>query len=146
MATVCTPPLIFIFIFDQTRLRFFHLIFNLDLTSQTQKKVKRSHGGFLRKMIFFFCLSPLNDSRKLSEICRVSSRSVCLISPATCILDGWNIFHLKGDIHSFVLSTISCLCDIREPRYDQNKLEYEIRKIENIEQSCWNISKKMLTF
>ena len=126
-----TPPLNFFFIFDRTRLRFFHPIFNLDLTSQTQKKVKRSHGSFLRKMIFFFCLSPLNDSRKLSEIYRVSSRSVFLISLATCILEDWNIFHLKGDIHSFVSSTSSFLCDIGEPRYEQNKVGYQISRIRN---------------
>ena len=58
---------------------------------------------------------------------------VCLISLATSMLEGWGIFHLKGDIHSIVSSTSSFLCDIREPRYNQNKMGYEIKKIENIE-------------
>ena len=89
-------------------------------------------------MIFFFCLSPLNDSRKLSEIYRVSSRSVFLISLATCILEDWNIFHLKGDIHSFVSSTSSFLYDIGEPRYEQNKMAYQISRIRNsVLLQCW---------
>ena len=57
-------------------------------------------------------------------------RSFGLISPATNILEGWDIFHLKGDIHSFVLSTSSFLYDIGELRYKQNKIGYQIRRIE----------------
>ena len=58
-------------------------------------------------------------------------RTFCLISPATSILEDWNIFHLKGDTHSFVLSTSSFLCYIREPRYEQNKMGYQISRIRN---------------
>ena len=54
----------------------------------------------------------------------------CLISLATSILEGWDIFHLKGHIHSFVLSTSSFLCDIREPRYGRNKMGYLNEKFE----------------
>ena len=65
-------------------------------------------------------------------------RSFCLISPATSILEGWDIFHLKGDIHSFVSSTSSFLCDIGEPRYEQNKMGYQISRIRNtVLLQCW---------
>ena len=33
------------------------------------------------------------------------------------MLEGWYIFHLKGRIHSSVLSTKTSLYDIREPSY-----------------------------
>ena len=41
---------------------------------------------------------------------------------------------MKGDIHSFVLSTRSFLCEIGEPRYMQNKVRYQIKRIGYIEQ------------
>ena len=41
------------------------------------------------------------------------------------------MFYLKGDIHSFVSSTNSFLCDIGEPRYKQNKMGYQISRIRN---------------
>ena len=36
---------------------------------------------------------------------------------------------MKGDIHSYVLSTSSFLCDIGEPRFRQNNTRYQIIKI-----------------
>ena len=62
-------------------------------------------------------------------------RSFCLISLATNMLEGWDIINLKGGIHSFVLSTKTFLYDIRELRYKQIKMEYEISKCLNIEKS-----------
>ena len=59
------------------------------------------------------------------------SRSYCLISPATSTQKDWDIFHLKGDIHSFVSGTSSFLCDIGESRYKQNKIGYQISRIRN---------------
>ena len=48
------------------------------------------------------------------------------------------MFHLKGDIHSFVSSTSSFLCDIGEPRYKQNKMGYQISRIRNtVLLQCW---------
>ena len=38
------------------------------------------------------------------------------------------IFHLKGEIHSFAWSTTKFLYDIREPRYKQIKIGYQILK------------------
>ena len=38
---------------------------------------------------------------------------------------------MKGDIHSYVFSTSSFLCDIRKLRYRQNKIGYQIIKIVN---------------
>ena len=65
-------------------------------------------------------------------------RSFCLKSLATSILEGWTIFHLKGDIHSFVSSTSSFLCDIWEPWYKQNKMGYQISRIRNtVLLQCW---------
>ena len=57
-----THPLNFFFIFDRTRLRFFYQSFGMDLTSQTQKKVKRSYDSFLRKNNFLFCPSTMSAS------------------------------------------------------------------------------------
>ena len=54
------------------------------------------------------------------------SRSVCLISPATSILE------------DFVSSTSSFLCDVREPRYEENKMGYQISRIRNtVLLQCW---------
>ena len=50
-------------------------------------------------------------------------RSFCLISLATNMLEGWDIIHWKGVIHSFVWSTKTFLFDIRKPRYKQIKME-----------------------
>ena len=38
---------------------------------------------------------------------------------------------MKGDIHSYVFSTSSFLCDIRKLRYRQNNIGYQIIKIVN---------------
>ena len=62
-------------------------------------------------------------------------RSFCLISLAANMLEGWDIIHWKGGIHSFVWSTKTFLCDIWEPRYKQNKIGYQISKCLNIGQS-----------
>ena len=48
--------------------------------------------------------------------------SFCLISPATNMIDDWDIIHLKSEIHSYVWSTKTFLYDIRELRYKQIKM------------------------
>ena len=53
----------------------------------------------------------------------------CIIHLATKMLEGWDISHLKGRIHSFVWSTKSFLYNIRELRYEQNNMGYQILKI-----------------
>ena len=58
-------------------------------------------------------------------------RSFCLISPATNMLEGYDIFLLKGGIHSFIWSTKTFLYDMRELRYKQNKIGYHISRISN---------------
>ena len=68
---------------------------------------------------------------QLQGVQKKMCRSFCLISPATSILEHSDIFHLKGDIHSFVLSTSSFLCNIGEPRYEENKMVYHISRIRN---------------
>ena len=46
---------------------------------------------------------------------------------------------MKGDIHSFVSSTSSFLCDIGELRYEQNKMGYQISRIRNtVLLQCWS--------
>ena len=59
------------------------------------------------------------------------SRSFCLFLQ----LQGWDIFHLKGGIHSSVWSTKTFLYDIRGPRCKQIKMGYQISKCLNIGQS-----------
>ena len=64
--------------------------------------------------------------------------SFCSISPATSILEHWDIFHLKGDIYNFVSSTSSFLWDIGDPRYEENKMGYQISRIRNtVLLKCW---------
>ena len=63
------------------------------------------------------------------------SCSFPLISLSTNILEEWDIIHLKGKIHIYVLSTKTFLYNIREPRYDQIKMGYKISKILEIGQS-----------
>ena len=36
---------------------------------------------------------------------------------------------MKGDIHSYILSTITFQCDIGEPRFRQNNTVYQAIKI-----------------
>ena len=43
---------------------------------------------------------------------------------------------MTGDINRYVLSNDRPLCGIGELRYVQNKMGYQVRRIENIEQSC----------
>ena len=58
----------------------------------------------------------------------------CLISLAKNLLECWDVIHWKGGIHSFVWSTKTFLYDIREPRYNQIKMGYQISKCLNIGQ------------
>ena len=43
--------------------------------------------------------------------------SFCLIFPVAISLERWDISQMEGDIHRFVLSTISFLSDNGELRY-----------------------------
>ena len=63
------------------------------------------------------------------------SRSFCLKSLDTNILESRAIIHWKGGIHSLVCSTKTLLYDIREPRYKQIEMGYQISKCLNIGQS-----------
>ena len=49
---------------------------------------------------------------------------LCLFSMATNMLEGYDIFHLKGGIHSSVWSAKPFWYNIREPRYKQIKMAY----------------------
>ena len=59
-------------------------------------------------------------------------RGFCLISLATNMLESLHIIHWKGGIHSFVWSTKTFLYNIREPRYKQIEMGYQISKCLNI--------------
>ena len=48
--------------------------------------------------------------------------------PAMGMLEGCDISHVKGVIHISVWSTKTFLYDIREPRYEQIKIGYQIAK------------------
>ena len=65
-----------------------------------------------------------------------SQHRFCLISLTKSMLEGWDIIHWKGRIHSFVWSTKTFLYDIWEPRYKQIKIGYQISKCLNIEKFC----------
>ena len=64
-----------------------------------------------------------------------ASKIVWIISPTTNMLEGWDIFNLKGGIHCSVWSTKTFLYNIREPRYEQNNMGYQISMIWNDKQS-----------
>ena len=57
---------------------------------------------------------------------RKKCAAVLLIS--TNILEGWDQIHLKGDIHRYISSTRSFLCNVREPRYNQNNMVSDFKK------------------
>ena len=59
----------------------------------------------------------------------------CFISLATKMLESWDIIHWKGGIRSFIGSTKIFLYDIREQRYKQIKIWYQILKCLNIGKS-----------
>ena len=65
----------------------------------------------------------------IQGVSKKMSRSVCLISLAKSSLESWDIFQMKGDIHRYVLSTISFLCDIKEQKFTQNNIGYQTIKI-----------------
>ena len=48
----------------------------------------------------------------LQGVSKKMSRSFYFISLATSSLESWNVSQIKADIHRYVLSTISFLCDI----------------------------------
>ena len=54
---------------------------------------------------------------------------------ATNMPEVWNIIHFKGKIHSSVWSTKTFLYDIRELRYKQNNMGYQISRIIKNDQS-----------
>ena len=53
----------------------------------------------------------------------------CLITLAMNNLEGWNIIHLKGEIHSNVPSTKPFMYDIEDPRSKRNIMRYQISKL-----------------
>ena len=67
------------------------------------------------------------------RLCKKTSlnlrRTFCFICLAENMLEGWDIIHLKGEIHSSIWSTKNFLYDKREPRYKQIKIRYQIKKI-----------------
>ena len=58
-------------------------------------------------------------------------------SLATYMLESWDLYHSKGEIHSSVWSTKTFLYDIREPRKKKIKMGYHISKFLNIGQSSF---------
>ena len=83
-------------------------------------------------------VSYVPPKRGIQGVQKKMRRSFCLISLATNMLEGWDIIHWKGGIHSFVWSTKTFLYDIWEPRYKQIKMGYQISKCLNIgKSSVW---------
>ena len=64
--------------------------------------------------------------KNIQGVSKKMSRSFCLISKAKSCVRKLDISQLKGDIHRYVLSTSSFLCDIGEMRYQQNNGGYQI--------------------
>ena len=78
---------------------------------------------------------PKKGTHGLYRVSRKNAPQFLPKSLATNMLEGWDIIHWKGGIHSFVWSTKTFLCDIWEPRYKQNSIGYQISKCLNIGQS-----------
>ena len=62
---------------------------------------------------------------------------ISIISMALKMIEGYVISHLKGGIHSSVLSIKTFLCDTHEPRHKQIKIGYQIKKILDIGKSFY---------
>ena len=60
---------------------------------------------------------------------------VSIKSPATNMLEGLDVLHLKGGIHSPIWSTKTFLYDIRELRYKPKNMGYQSSQISSNEQS-----------
>ena len=60
------------------------------------------------------------------KTCTFENHSYVTVSPTTKMIEGWYIFYIKGGRHGSVLSTKTSLYDIRSPRYEQNKMGYQI--------------------
>ena len=89
-------------------------------------------------MLIFSFLACLEMAEKFGGVGQVTTtgcpkknvlKIVSIISPATKMLEGWDISHLKGGIDSSVQSTKTFLYIIREPRYKQNNNWYLISRI-----------------
>ena len=83
-------------------------------------------SGMLAQNISHNSLYSLKGEKKTSLNLR---NSFCWISPATSIIDDWDIIHLKSEIHSYVWSTKTFLYGIRELSYIQNNIGYQISRI-----------------
>ena len=95
-----------------------------------------SEGNFWRIVLLWGWLQCITDNiLTIQGVQKKMSRSFCLISPLTNLLEGWDIIHWKGGIQSFVWSTKTFLYDIWEPRYKQIEMGYQISKCLNIAQS-----------
>ena len=80
-------------------------------------------SGLAVSMVGFSAMMTLNILGRvyIQGVSKTMRRSFCLISLATNMLEGWDIFNLNGGIHRSVLSTKSFLYDISEPGYKQIK-------------------------
>ena len=84
------------------------------LTKSIFENIKRGKKGHrASRFLFTGCLKKMRCS-------------FCLISPLKSILEGWEIFNLKGDIHSFVFRAISGSRDISKTKLHIKLEELEI--------------------
>ena len=86
---------------------------------------------FLKTMSFFVLINSKQFRVWTKKLCHL----FCLISLYTNMLEGWDIFHMKGGILRFIWSTKTFLYDIRELRYKQNNMGYKKPRDWNDKQS-----------
>ena len=105
-------------------------------------------GSNKAKLVQYICVIISCDSiltfLQYNPVHMITSRTGCfrknftlgisIIFPVINMLEGYGIFHLKGGIHSSVLSTKTFFYDIRNLRYKLIKMENQIWKILDIGQ------------
>ena len=82
------------------------------------KKLKENMENYVLKKCNFWFSWIVNNTGHKKRLCHL----FCLISQATNMLEGSDIFHVKGGISSFIWSTTTFLYDIREPGSKQNNI------------------------
>ena len=82
-----------------------------------------------------FTDTKLNKQKRYRVFKKNFTHGISIISLVINMLEDWGISHLKGGINSYVWNTKIFLYDIREQRYKQNNLSYQIWRIWINEQS-----------
>ena len=111
-----------------------NLIQKLNQQIKSRQNKRKTDQGWMQFIFNRLKTSIYSDTT--AEYQEHSYRSFCSIYLTINILEGWDIIFLKGFIHRYIFGKNFILCNIVEPRYKQKNIGYQIRRFENIRQSC----------